>query len=71
MNDTSPTNLNRRERRLVYARRMDGNELPEAALIAYAEWPDDQIVKALALIKKKGRKGLADAFFQFARQTLA
>ncbi|HET9445872.1 MAG TPA: LysR family substrate-binding domain-containing protein, partial [Steroidobacteraceae bacterium] len=30
-----------------------------------------QIVKTLALIKKKGRKGLADAFFQFARQTLA
>jgi DNA-binding transcriptional LysR family regulator len=30
-----------------------------------------QIVKTLALIKKKGRKGLAEAFFQFARQTLA
>ena len=30
-----------------------------------------QIVKTLALIKKKGRKGLADAFFQFARQTLS
>jgi DNA-binding transcriptional LysR family regulator len=30
-----------------------------------------QIVKTLALIKKKGRKGLADAFFQFARRTLA
>jgi DNA-binding transcriptional LysR family regulator len=30
-----------------------------------------QIVKTLALIKKRGRKGLAEAFFQFARQTLA
>ena len=30
-----------------------------------------QIVKTLALIKKKGRKGLADAFFQFSRQTLS
>jgi hypothetical protein len=32
MSDTSPTNLNRRERRLADARRMYGNELPEAAL---------------------------------------
>jgi hypothetical protein len=37
-----PPNLSRRERRLAYARRMYGNELPEAALIAFAEWPEDQ-----------------------------
>jgi hypothetical protein len=36
-----PPNLNRRERRLAYAQRMYGNELPEAALIAFAEWPED------------------------------
>jgi hypothetical protein len=36
-----PANLSRRERRLAYARRMYGNELPEAALIAFAEWPED------------------------------
>lgn len=34
-----PPNLTRRERRLAWARRMYGNELPEAALIAFAEWP--------------------------------
>lgn len=37
-----PPNLSRRERRLAYARRMYGRELPEAALIAFAEWPDDR-----------------------------
>jgi hypothetical protein len=36
-----PSNLSRRERRLAYAKRMYGNELPESALIAYAEWPED------------------------------
>ena len=36
-----PPNLSRRERRLAYARRMYGTELPEAALIAFAEWPED------------------------------
>ena len=36
-----PPNLSRRERRLAYAKRMYGNELPEAALIAFAEWPED------------------------------
>lgn len=36
-----PANLTRRERRPAYARRMYGNELPEAALIAFAEWPED------------------------------
>jgi hypothetical protein len=36
-----PANLSRRERRLAYARRMYGDELPEAALIAFAEWPED------------------------------
>lgn len=35
-----PPNLSRRERRLAYARRMYGTELPEAALIAFAEWPE-------------------------------
>lgn len=35
-----PPNLSRRERRLAYARRMYGDELPEAALIAFAEWPE-------------------------------
>lgn len=36
-----PPNLSRREHRLAYARRMYGNELPEAAYIAFAEWPED------------------------------
>lgn len=36
-----PSNLSRRERRIAYARRMYGNELPDAALIAFAEWPED------------------------------
>ena len=36
-----PLNLSRRERRLAYAKRMYGNELPEAALVAYAEWPEN------------------------------
>jgi hypothetical protein len=36
-----PANLSRRERRLAYAKRMYGNELPEAALIAFAEWSED------------------------------
>jgi hypothetical protein len=35
-------NLGRRERRLAYARRMYGDELPEAALIAFADWPEDR-----------------------------
>lgn len=35
-------NLGRRERRLAYARRMYGEELPEAALIAFADWPEDR-----------------------------
>ena len=35
-----PAGLNRRERRLAYARRMYGAELPEAAMIAFAEWPE-------------------------------
>jgi hypothetical protein len=34
-----PPGLSRRERRLAFARRMYQNELPEAALIAYADWP--------------------------------
>jgi hypothetical protein len=35
-----PPNLSRREQRLALARRFYADELPEAALIAYAEWPD-------------------------------
>jgi hypothetical protein len=37
-----PPNLSRRDRRLAYAKRMYGNELPDAALIAFAEWPEDR-----------------------------
>jgi len=33
-----PATLSRKERRLALARRLYGNELPEAALIAFAEW---------------------------------
>lgn len=33
-----PPDLSRRERRLAWARRMYEGELPEKALIAYAEW---------------------------------
>ena len=35
-----PKTLSRREQRLAVARRFYGNELPEAALVAHAEWPD-------------------------------
>ncbi len=35
-----PPALTERERRLAFARRMYGNELPEAALQAYADWKD-------------------------------
>jgi hypothetical protein len=35
-----PKGLNRRERRLAVARRLYAGELPDAALIAYAEWAD-------------------------------
>ena len=34
-----PPDLNRTERRLALARRFYSGELPEAALIAYAQWP--------------------------------
>ena len=34
-----PPGLSRREQRLAVARRFYGNELPEAALIAHADWP--------------------------------
>jgi hypothetical protein len=37
-----PPGLSRRERRLAFARRFYEGELPEAALIAYAEWGDTQ-----------------------------
>lgn len=33
-----PPGLSRRERRLAFAKRFYEGELPEAALIAYAEW---------------------------------
>jgi hypothetical protein len=33
-----PPNLSHRDRRLAVARRFYGDELPEAALIAHAEW---------------------------------
>ncbi len=35
-----PPDLPPAERRLALARRLYGNELPEAALIAYARWPE-------------------------------
>ncbi len=35
-----PPALTGRERRLAFARRMYGDELPEAALQAYADWKD-------------------------------
>jgi len=34
-----PRGLSRRERRLALAKRFYAGELPEEALIAYAEWP--------------------------------
>ena len=39
-----PPHLSRRERRLAFARRFYDGELPEAALIAYAEWGEGQDV---------------------------
>ena len=35
-----PANLSGRERRLAFARRMYGDELPEAAMLAFADWTD-------------------------------
>lgn len=35
-----PPGLSRRERRLAFARRLYEGELPEAALVAYAEWDE-------------------------------
>ena len=35
-----PPALPRRERRLGFAKRMYGDELPESALQAYADWPN-------------------------------
>ena len=35
-----PASLTRTERRLAFARRLYAGELPDAALRAYAEWPD-------------------------------
>lgn len=36
-----PPSLTRSERRLALAKRLYGKELPEAALIAFSEWPED------------------------------
>lgn len=36
-----PPGLSRRERRLAFVRRFYEGELPEAALIAYAEWSEE------------------------------
>jgi hypothetical protein len=36
-----PETLSRRDRRLAVAKRLYGHELPEAALIAFAEWQGD------------------------------
>jgi len=33
-----PSNLTRKERRLAWARRLYAGELPEKALLAFAEW---------------------------------
>jgi hypothetical protein len=33
-----PANMTRKERRLAFARRLYEGELPEAALLAFAEW---------------------------------
>ncbi len=33
-----PLNLTRRDRRLAFARRLYAGEMPEAALLAFAEW---------------------------------
>lgn len=38
-----PATLPRRERRLALARRLYGNDLPEAALIAFAEWAGTEV----------------------------
>ncbi len=35
-----PETLAGRERRLAFARRMYGDELPEAALLAFADWTE-------------------------------
>ena len=37
-----PPELDRRQRRLALARRLYADELPEAALIRFAEWPEDE-----------------------------
>lgn len=37
-----PKDLSRRDLRLAVARRLYGDELPEAALLAHAEWPMDR-----------------------------
>lgn len=43
-----PPGLNRRERRLAFARRLYEGELPEAALVAYAEWDEAASVSSVA-----------------------
>ena len=41
-----PPDLDRKQKRLALARRFYGNELPEAALLAHAEWPDGESRKS-------------------------
>jgi hypothetical protein len=43
-----PPGLSRRERRLAFARRLYEGELPEAALIAYAEWGEVASISSVA-----------------------
>ncbi len=40
-----PPNLVGRERRLAYVRRLHNDELPEAALLAFAAWQEPTAVK--------------------------
>ena len=37
-----PSDLDRKQRRLALARRLYADELPEAALVRFAEWPVDE-----------------------------
>ena len=43
-----PPGLSRRERRLAFARRLYEGELPEAALVAYAEWDEAASASSVA-----------------------
>src|ERR1700677_4527461 len=41
-----PLNLTRRERRLAFAKRLYAGELPDAALLAFAEWDGGHFISA-------------------------